>query len=412
MTLDIHNWSSTTHQELHKIVKDEIFPIINQVDARVQNFEIQFLKEVAKFVRDFKSLAKEADESRGFGIGNRASLESSYKYNDKRYLKNAKLRARLFDKVSEQKDTNIGTSVNTQFLKQSILGKPPSSSKPKLYFVTPFPNSMIIPKVSKTNALSKPVTSNSAPSSRESTVVNNERVIAPGIFRINPFKASRVDNFVPNKHVKASVRTKLITVSQPHVITKNDVNSKTNGFSPKDVKSTTRTKRPQPRNNPKSDKVPFKSKSSCLSNKLEKIEENHRSLQSSNYLDHASSECKNIKLAIRNEKFEVICATWSKERLALPKPSTHRSCLRWSPTGRMFDLKGKIIATSESVCQSDYSKGDNACTSNPQEPIKRFPNSTFSMTGCQNWLDNLLIPLLFEYKPKDKENHEDNECDS
>nr|GEU47187.1 retrovirus-related Pol polyprotein from transposon TNT 1-94 [Tanacetum cinerariifolium] len=79
------------------------------------------------------------------------------------------------------------------------------------------------PKVGESNALSKPVTSNSAPSSRESTVVNNERVIAPGIFRINPFKASRVDNFVPNKHVKASVRTKPINVSQPHVITKKSI---------------------------------------------------------------------------------------------------------------------------------------------------------------------------------------------
>ncbi|GJY00167.1 hypothetical protein Tco_0357185 [Tanacetum coccineum] len=63
MTLDIHNKSSTAHQELHKIVKYENFPIVNQVDARVQNFEIQFLKEAAKFVQDFKSLAKEADES-------------------------------------------------------------------------------------------------------------------------------------------------------------------------------------------------------------------------------------------------------------------------------------------------------------------------------------------------------------
>nr|GFC20069.1 integrase, catalytic region, zinc finger, CCHC-type, peptidase aspartic, catalytic [Tanacetum cinerariifolium] len=62
MTLDTHNWSSSTHQELHKIVRGEIFPIVNQVDARVQNFEIQFLKEAAKFVGDFKSLAKEADE--------------------------------------------------------------------------------------------------------------------------------------------------------------------------------------------------------------------------------------------------------------------------------------------------------------------------------------------------------------
>nr|GFA90481.1 hypothetical protein [Tanacetum cinerariifolium] len=63
MTIETHNWSSSAHQELHKIVKDEIFPIVNQVDARVQNFEIQYLKEAAKFVRDFKSLAKEADES-------------------------------------------------------------------------------------------------------------------------------------------------------------------------------------------------------------------------------------------------------------------------------------------------------------------------------------------------------------
>ncbi|GJV04318.1 retrovirus-related pol polyprotein from transposon TNT 1-94 [Tanacetum coccineum] len=63
MTLDTHNWSSSAHQEIHKILKEEIFPIINQVDSRLQNFEIQFLKEAAKFVRDFKSLAKEADES-------------------------------------------------------------------------------------------------------------------------------------------------------------------------------------------------------------------------------------------------------------------------------------------------------------------------------------------------------------
>nr|GEX74052.1 hypothetical protein [Tanacetum cinerariifolium] len=125
--------------------------------------------------------------------------------------------------VSEQKDTTRGTSANTKFTKQSILGKPPSSFRPKLYAVTPLPKYMTFPKV--------------------------------GIFRMNSFKASRVDNFVPNKHVKASVMTKPITVLQPHVITKNDVNSKTNGFSPKDVKSTTKTRRPLPRNNPKNDKI-------------------------------------------------------------------------------------------------------------------------------------------------------------
>nr|GEV13826.1 putative ribonuclease H-like domain-containing protein [Tanacetum cinerariifolium] len=63
MTIETHNWSSSAHQELHKIIRDEIFPIVNQVDARLQNFKIQFLKEVDKFVRDFKSLANEDDAS-------------------------------------------------------------------------------------------------------------------------------------------------------------------------------------------------------------------------------------------------------------------------------------------------------------------------------------------------------------
>nr|GFB00397.1 Gag-Pol polyprotein [Tanacetum cinerariifolium] len=52
-------------QESHEkiIISHEITPIIDQDDARVQNFEIQFLQEAVTFVQDFKSLAKEADES-------------------------------------------------------------------------------------------------------------------------------------------------------------------------------------------------------------------------------------------------------------------------------------------------------------------------------------------------------------
>nr|GFB04968.1 hypothetical protein [Tanacetum cinerariifolium] len=261
-----------------KIIKDEIFPIVNQVDARVQNFETQFSKEAAKFVGEFKSLSKEADESlakhkaleleiehllravvsqdimsvvQNNYVGETSNLQTElecmkerfenctikkkneyaklwndwYKkceeckfdkisydkdYNDMQqkikrlqaqlgelkenenveldfqvlnyakendHLKttyknlfdyifvtrtqtktiidslqnklhdtmyeNAKLRAQLFDKVSDQKDTACGTSANTKFAKQSIMGKPP--------------------KVGETHALSKPVTSNSIP---------------------------------------------------------------------------------------------------------------------------------------------------------------------------------------------------------------------------------------------------------
>nr|GFC28502.1 hypothetical protein [Tanacetum cinerariifolium] len=56
-----------------------------------------------------------------------------------------------------------------------------------------------------------------------------------------------------------------------------------------------------------------------------------------------------------------------RESLATPKPRKPRFLLRWSPTGKMFDSAGKLVAPS----------GDNACTSNTMEPkIKWFPNST------------------------------------
>ncbi|GJS67689.1 hypothetical protein Tco_0682254 [Tanacetum coccineum] len=210
-------------------------------------------------------------------------------------------------------DTTHGTSTNTKFAKQSILGKPPSSSRPKLYAETPLPKSKAISKIDESHALSKPVTSNSVHTSTESKVMKNDNVISPRLFRINPFKASRYVNGMKSREKNQSANV----------------------------------------------------------------------LKSANQKKHKPRVWKPKKVG-------------SKERLASPKPSTSRSCLRWYPTGRMFVLKGNIIATSESECQSDCFKGDNACTSNPQELIsKRFPNSTFSMTCGQNWFDALLIPLLF-----------------
>ncbi|GJY17962.1 retrovirus-related pol polyprotein from transposon TNT 1-94 [Tanacetum coccineum] len=59
--------------------------------------------------------------------------------------------------------------------------------------------------------------------------------------------------------------------------------------------------------------------------------------------------------------------------------------LRWSPTGKMLDIKGKLIASSKS-------NGDNACTPNPQEPtIKRFPNSTFSLGRLSKYVCDLEV---------------------
>ncbi|GJX57391.1 hypothetical protein Tco_0287288, partial [Tanacetum coccineum] len=62
--------------------------------------------------------------------------------------------------------------------------------------------------------------------------------------RINPFKTSREDKFVPINKVRASVRTNPLTVSQPRVITKKDVNSDSNGLSSTGVDNTAKTRRP------------------------------------------------------------------------------------------------------------------------------------------------------------------------
>ncbi|GJT72463.1 retrovirus-related pol polyprotein from transposon TNT 1-94 [Tanacetum coccineum] len=252
------------------------------------------------------------------------------------------------------------------------------------------------------------LTSNSVPTTKESKVVENEKVIAPGMFRINPFKNSREVKFMSNKPVNASVRRNPITDPQPHVITK-----KVN------------------------DRVPSASKSSRIKNKEVKVEDRPMNLLLSKNKKHMSSECNNIKLAIPNDKSKIVCVMckqclitenhdvcvlnyvngmnshskkqkanvsnianqtkhkahiWkpknvgSKERLASPKASKPRMHLRWSPTRKMFDIKGKLIPYSES-------NGDNAFTPNPQEHIiKQFLNSTFSLDrGKENGLQILQL---------------------
>nr|GEY96712.1 retrovirus-related Pol polyprotein from transposon TNT 1-94 [Tanacetum cinerariifolium] len=95
------------------------------------------------------------------------------------------------------------------------------------------------------------------------------------------------------------------------------------------------------------------------------------------------------------------------ERLATPKTSKPSSFLRWSPTGRMFDLNGKIIASSKSKSQSNCSKGDNACTSNPMEPsIKPFPNATFFLASNSNMFMVRRLGLFKAHDRKSKASHQ------
>nr|GFB88599.1 hypothetical protein [Tanacetum cinerariifolium] len=339
-----------------------------------------------------------------------------------------RLQAQLEDLKGKSKDTScVSNTLNplSQKLKNENVELEFQDSSKNTKFAKQ-PNVEILPKIGETNALSKPVISNSVSTPQVSKGVNNDKVIAPGMFRISPDKVFRDAKKVPNT-VSASSRTKPITVSQPNVITKKNVNSDLNGLSSTGLDNT-KTRRPQPRSNTKNDRVPYVSKSSRSKNKKAKVEEHHRNLLLFKNNEHISSACNNSKIDSQDVISKVVCAKCKKclnsvnydvclnnnvngkksrgrkhkanvstnvtqqknqpeikkskkvgfiKRLATPKPRKPRFLLRWSPTGRLFDQDGQISNSSESKSQSDCSNDDNACTSNAMEPkIQRFPNST------------------------------------
>nr|GEV96823.1 Gag-Pol polyprotein [Tanacetum cinerariifolium] len=157
-----------------------------------------------------------------------------------------------------------------------------------------------------------------------------------------------------------------------------------------------------------------------------------------------SYECNNVKLDIQNDKSEVVCAMCkqcliianhdvcvlnyvndmnsrgkkqkenvsntknqnkqkpkvmkpkkvrTKERLASSKPSKPRSCLRWSPNGRIFNIKGKIIESSESESQSDYSK-DSGCSKHMTGNLKLLINFVWKFLGTARFGNDHIVVIL------------------
>nr|GFA86088.1 hypothetical protein [Tanacetum cinerariifolium] len=159
---------------------------LEHTKERFENCIIKMETEYAKLWNDwenahlkatYKNLFDSISVSRAQTKTIIASLQNELQSN---IYKNAKLITQLFKKLSDQKENTQDSSANTKFAKQPILEN--------------------LPKVGKTNALSKPVTSNSVSIPQESKGMNNDKVIAPGMFRINPDKTSREAKKVPNSN--------------------------------------------------------------------------------------------------------------------------------------------------------------------------------------------------------------------
>nr|GEX14577.1 putative reverse transcriptase domain-containing protein [Tanacetum cinerariifolium] len=167
------------------------------------------------------------------------------------------------------------------------------------------------------------------------------------------------------------------------------------------VNNTAKTRIPHLRSNSNTYRVPSKSKSSYLSNNIEKIEGNHRNSQIPknqkhmsfefttnhdvcvlNYVNDMVSRADNQSanvLICENQKKDKENAKKSKElrskgSLASSRPSKPRTFLRWIPTERIFVMCGKLTAFSNTDNKSEKSMCDNASTSNPSKPSsKRSP---------------------------------------
>nr|GFB74410.1 integrase, catalytic region, zinc finger, CCHC-type, peptidase aspartic, catalytic [Tanacetum cinerariifolium] len=198
---------------------------------------------------------------------------------------------------------------------------------------------------------------NSVSTPQVSKGVNNAKVIAPGMFRISPDKISREAKKVPNR-VSASSRTKPITVSQPSVITKKYMNSDLNGLSSTGLDNT-KTRRPQPRSN---------------ISKKQKAKVSFKEIQMK--YQPKVSKPKNVG---------------THESLATPKPQKPRFLLRWSPTGKMFDPAGKLVASSKSKSQVDCSNG---CSKHMTGNLKLLINFVWKFMGTVRFENDHVAAIL------------------
>nr|GEW05421.1 hypothetical protein [Tanacetum cinerariifolium] len=180
---------------------------------------------------------------------------------------NAQLRARVFENTSESMSNTSGMSVT------------PYVDKPKLSVVTP----------------------------QRSFMHRSRHTLV---------------DLVPNKRSSASIRTNPITNSQRHVIVKQNVSSNTINASSTGLVHTARTRRPQPKGNTRNARVPSASTSSEVKKNIT-VEDHRKTLLLSKNQKTMSSECNNIKLAIRNDKSKIICDTCKQCSVT----ANHDACL-------------------------------------------------------------------------------------
>ncbi|GKC72094.1 hypothetical protein Tco_1117977 [Tanacetum coccineum] len=261
MNGNITNLSSSTHQEIHKIFKDEIVPIVNQVDAKVLENENELLLK-AVFSQDIMSIVQKNFVVDTFDL--QIELDRMKEKLESCIIKKEKEYATLWNDWYKNRASNTLDHLSQKLEDKnvSLEFQVKNYAKENAHLKTTYKN--LFDSINVTRAQTKRIT-DSLQNKLNDMIYENTKLIAQ-LFD----KASEQKN------------------------------------TTKGVDNTAKTRRPRPRNNTKNDRVYSSSKSSGMKNKEVDVEEHHRNLSMSKNKRHISSECNNIKLAIQNDNSEVI----------------------------------------------------------------------------------------------------------
>ncbi|GJX68341.1 integrase, catalytic region, zinc finger, CCHC-type containing protein [Tanacetum coccineum] len=198
----------------------------------------------------------------------------------------------LKGKFSESQMNHNGTSINTKLSKPSTLGT-------KLYSVTPFPKSKVIPKVVKKNDLSKSLNSHLT---TNKIIGKCTKVLAPGLLKI---ETKPINVYFKNNKV---VHIDYLKVNKEHVATLHELLEEDRTLIPLDEHigrvSSTNASRSKPKSNTKNDRISQPS-SRSMKNKVEA--HNRKFKSSANKKNHDSNCNVNVKNVALLKNSDTIC---------------------------------------------------------------------------------------------------------
>ncbi|GJS70787.1 hypothetical protein Tco_0703628 [Tanacetum coccineum] len=446
------------HDQFSKVKSNEAkvkhdIDVIETINIELEHKVEKLLKENETLKRHYKELFDSIKTMRAKTIEHTTSL----------IAKNTEFKAQLQEKgfaiaaLKNKLRKLTGNSVNTKFVRTSILGKPilqPHRNKSVVRQLTEFKSerptiskSRFASQVDVNNDLSKPVTTHYLPKEREYDVVKPHHVSASSESRNSSKNMLRFSsNDMVHNHYLDEVRKKKQEKgrnSEPSVMPSAKSQSTSNGSKPK------------PRSNTQTSKNWTASKNSFVTIKTVPTAEHSRN--SRNFSDFKHFVCLTCQKYVFNANHDFCVIKFLNEvnsrakvpsnkttninkpieqtsfakkperqipkghRFSIKKTSfvhektmTPRSCLRWKLTGKIFKTvglrwvpTGKIFTSSTTKVDSDPTNGSNEDITNQYEGEKTLDVSTSTINLSAGTSFNLkkeglrvwLLKRLISQKP-------------